>query len=91
MLAYKNPKAKPCEVCPRLFVPEREDEKVCSNVCGLKRARLLIAAVVAAALSGCGPTCEEMGGKHVFSHFLPMATGKTMLMIPQYRCVGAQQ
>ena len=39
MLTYKNPKAKPCEVCERVFVPERDDEAVCSNVCGLKRAR----------------------------------------------------
>lgn len=39
MLIYKNPKAKPCEVCERLFAPERDGETVCGNVCGLKRAR----------------------------------------------------
>lgn len=39
MLIYKNPKAKPCEVCERLFVPERDGENVCCALCGLKRAR----------------------------------------------------
>lgn len=39
MLTYKNPKAKPCAVCERVFVPESEDEIVCGSVCGLKNAR----------------------------------------------------
>lgn len=92
MLTYKNPKAKPCEVCERVFVPERDGENVCCALCGLKRARLLVAAVVAAAaLTGCGPSCEEMGGRLVFSHFIHVWTGKSVSLIPQYRCEGAQQ
>lgn len=39
MLTYKNPKAKSCVVCERVFVPERDDDAVCGSVCGLKRAR----------------------------------------------------
>lgn len=38
-LTYKNPKAKPCEVCPNLFVPERMGQKVCSPVCAMKKVR----------------------------------------------------
>ena len=92
MMTSKHPKAKACAVCERVFVPEREDEAVCSNVCGIKRARLLVAAVVAAAaLTGCGPSCEEMGGRLVFSHFIHVWTGKSVSLIPQYRCEGAQQ
>lgn len=39
MLTYKNPKAKSCAVCERVFVPERDGESVCGPVCGLKNAR----------------------------------------------------
>jgi hypothetical protein len=39
MLTYKNHKAKPCEVCPRLFVPERMGQKVCSPACAMKKVR----------------------------------------------------
>lgn len=39
MLTYKNPKARPCEVCERVFVPERMGQVVCRYVCGLKKAR----------------------------------------------------
>ena len=39
MLIYKNPKAKPCEVCERLFVPERMGQLVCSPVCAMKKVR----------------------------------------------------
>lgn len=39
MLTYKNPKARPCAVCERVFVPERDCEAVCCSVCALKKAR----------------------------------------------------
>lgn len=39
MLTYKNPKAKSCVVCERVFVPERDGEEVCGSVCGLEKAR----------------------------------------------------
>lgn len=39
MLTYKNPKAKPCEVCERVFVPERMGQVVCRQSCALKKAR----------------------------------------------------
>ena len=39
MLTYKNPKAKSCVVCERVFVPERDDEHACCAVCALKKAR----------------------------------------------------
>ena len=62
------------------------------EACRIKRARLLVAAVVAAAaLTGRGTSCEEMGGHLVFSHFIYVWTGKSVSLIPQYRCEGAQQ
>lgn len=39
MLTSKHPKARPCEVCERVFVPERMGQVVCRYVCGLKKAR----------------------------------------------------
>lgn len=39
MLTYKNPKAKSCVVCERVFVPERMGQVVCRGSCGLKKAR----------------------------------------------------
>lgn len=39
MLTYKNPKAKPCEVCERLFVPERMGQLVCRPACAMKKVR----------------------------------------------------
>ena len=39
MLAYKNPKAKPCGVCERLFVPVRPMMVVCSPACAMKKVR----------------------------------------------------
>jgi len=39
MLTYKNPKAKPCAVCERLFVPERMGQQVCRPTCALKKVR----------------------------------------------------
>lgn len=39
MLTYKNPKAKSCVVCERVFVPERMGQVVCRYTCGLKKAR----------------------------------------------------
>lgn len=39
MLTYKHPKARPCVVCERVFVPERMGQVVCRGSCGLKKAR----------------------------------------------------
>lgn len=39
MLTHKNPKAKPCAVCERVFVPDRMGQVVCRYTCGLKKAR----------------------------------------------------
>lgn len=39
MLTYKNPKAKSCVVCERVFVPERMGQVVCRGSCGIKKAR----------------------------------------------------
>lgn len=32
------------------------------------------------------PTCEELGYRTVLSHFQPVFTGKTFVLIPIYRC-----
>lgn len=39
MLTYKNPKAKSCVVCERVFVPERMGQVVCRPACAGKKAR----------------------------------------------------
>ena len=39
MLTYKNPKARPCEVCERLFVPDRMGQVVCRPSCAMARVR----------------------------------------------------
>lgn len=39
MLIYKNPKAKPCEVCQTLFVPDRMGQVVCRPACAMKKVR----------------------------------------------------
>lgn len=39
MLTYKNPKAKPCAVCERVFVPERMGQVACRPACAMKKAR----------------------------------------------------
>lgn len=39
MLTYKNPKAKPCEVCHNLFVPDRMGQLVCRPACAMKKVR----------------------------------------------------
>ena len=39
MLTYKNPKAKPCEVCQNLFVPDRMGQIVCRPACAMKKVR----------------------------------------------------
>lgn len=39
MLIYKNPKARPCEVCERLFVPDRMGQVVCRPACAMKKVR----------------------------------------------------
>ena len=36
-----------------------------------------------------GTTCEERGGRVVLSGMYPLFTGKTMIMVPVYRCKGA--
>jgi hypothetical protein len=39
MLIYKNPRAKPCEVCQTLFVPDRMGQVVCRPACAMKKVR----------------------------------------------------
>lgn len=39
MLTYKNPKAKSCEVCQNLFVPDRMGQVVCRPACAMKKVR----------------------------------------------------
>lgn len=39
MLTYKHPKAKPCEICERVFVPERMGQVVCRPACAMKKVR----------------------------------------------------
>lgn len=36
-----------------------------------------------------GTTCEERGGRVVLSGRSPLFTGKTIVMVPVYRCEGA--
>lgn len=39
MLTYKNPNAKSCVVCERVFVPERMGQLVCRPACAMARVR----------------------------------------------------
>lgn len=39
MLTYKNPKAKSCVVCERVFVPWSSTQSVCRQSCAMKKAR----------------------------------------------------
>lgn len=39
MLTYKNPKARPCEVCQNLFVPDRMGQLVCRPACAMRKVR----------------------------------------------------
>ena len=39
MLIYKNHKAKPCDVCKTLFVPDRMGQAVCRAACAMKKVR----------------------------------------------------
>lgn len=39
MLTYKNPKAKSCVVCERVFVPWSSTQVVCRQSCAMKKAR----------------------------------------------------
>ena len=39
MLNYKHPKAKTCEVCERVFVPDRMGQLVCRPACAMARVR----------------------------------------------------
>ena len=49
---------------------------------------IAFAAIVAVLLvgGGGGPSCEDRGGRRVLSHMSPMFSGKTMIMVPVYRC-----
>ncbi len=38
-LTYKHPKAKTCEVCERVFVPDRMGQLVCRPACAMARVR----------------------------------------------------
>jgi len=39
VLTYKHPKAKTCEVCERVFVPDRMGQLVCRPACAMARVR----------------------------------------------------
>lgn len=39
MLTSKHPKAKPCVVCERVFVPERMGQVVCRPACAMQKVR----------------------------------------------------
>ncbi len=39
MLTYKHPKARACEVCERVFVPDRMGQLVCRPACAMARVR----------------------------------------------------
>ena len=49
---------------------------------------IAFAAMIAVLLrgDGGGPSCEERGGRSVLSHMSQIFTGKTMIMVPVYRC-----
>lgn len=57
---------------------------------GLLAAAILAYAVFLAAQGrlsdGGGPSCEDRGGRRVLSHMSQIFTGKTMIMVPVYRC-----
>lgn len=38
-ITYKHPKAKTCEVCERVFVPDRMGQLVCRPACAMARVR----------------------------------------------------
>ena len=49
---------------------------------------IAFAAIIAMLLmgDGGGPSCEERGGRRVLSHMSPIFSGKTVIMVPVYRC-----
>ena len=49
---------------------------------------IAFAAMIAVLLmgDGGGPSCEERGGRSVLSHMSPIFSGKTVIMVPVYRC-----
>lgn len=46
------------------------------------------AAVCLLVLAGCGPSCEDQGGRREFSHhrFIYQPAFKQNVLVPQYRC-----
>ena len=66
---------------------------VCSRVVDMEGVmkmktslKFLIVICFIAMLTGCGPSCEERGGKLVFSHMQLMLIGKVMMNQPVYKC-----
>ena len=54
---------------------------------GLLAAAIVAYAVFLAAMGDGGrPSCEERGGRSGLSHMSPIFSGKTMIMVPVYRC-----
>lgn len=37
------------------------------------------------------PSCEDRGGKSVFSHLTPVFNGKTAVLVPVYDCVMPEE
>lgn len=52
--------------------------------------KVLSIIMVCIALSGCGPSCEERGGKRRLISMIPIKSGSTYIYTPVYRCVGAR-
>lgn len=55
--------------------------------------RRLLALLCAVLLSACGPSCEELGGKIEFSHFVMIYQPALKMMQPiaQYKCVMPEE
>ena len=51
-----------------------------------KRGHIVALSLLVGVLGGCGPSCAERGGESEFTHFTPVFTGKSVVLIPQYRC-----
>lgn len=62
--------------------------KAVDGVIAIVVVALLGVIAVLAMGGGGGPSCEERGGRRVLSHLNPVFTGKTMVMVPVYRCEG---
>lgn len=51
--------------------------------------KALVLILLAITLVGCGPSCEERGGKRVYSHTVFVYGKGTVVPIRKYTCEGA--